>query len=572
MKNTLFETRQRAEELLKDTVAIWRQSDQSDYLEGIEEDPVFSLLMMALAYQANEADSELEHLKEEVLDDFARLLAPYEAAHAVPATLAVATSLQADIAEQWLNADSLFTINTEYPFLPLLQTRVLNAQVGAVTRIDGRRWKVRLNFGFPVTDLSSFAFAVTDLNFRDLTVTLNKQTLPLIKPWDYAELPFTACFSPNAITYNRAQVYNPSLMPLDLFARQNVRMFVVAKHAPHTFLPVETEEVDLIFEFTGINEKFLFDKSHLALNTTLLVNARQHEATLTSQMPLARLAGYTDETADKDVSSRQFMHLLQPLDVQIFAQTELEVRRAAADRFNQGSLVKLLNCIVNKYHSDFYAFLNMKELSNDKLIYNLDDILTKMLAAGNASPLQNVPGVYLLLHRRPQMYNKDFSLSVQYLTTAGASINSVLTQELTITPPTGFERNVPLIASPVPGQDEINENSTQHLLRYYMLTSDRIVTPADIKVFCYKELMLRYGISNEMVKQIRVNHRLTGSHHDSGYEIVVEITLADSSFVRRKFIDNLPVAEILLQKMIEVRSTNIYPISVSIAVEASPTT
>jgi len=567
MKNTLFETRQRAEDLLRETVAIWRQSDQSDSLEGIEEDPVFSLLMMALAYQANEADSELERLKEEVLDDFARLLTPYEVAHAVPATMAVSTTLQAGVAEQILTADSVFTLRRMIPFIPLCQTRVLNAQVASVNRIDGRRWKVRLDFGFPVTDLSAFAFAITNLNFRDVNITVDRQPLPLIKPWDYAELPFTTCFSPSAMVYNRAQVYNPSLLPLDLFARQNVRMFIVDKHKPQSIIPMETEVVDLVFEFSGITDKFPFDKSHLALNTTLLVNAMQHEATLTAKMPIARLAGYDDEATDKDVTSRQFMHLLQPLDAQIFAQTEVEVRRAVADRFNQGSLVKLLNCIVNKYHSDFYAFLNIRELSTDKLIYNLDEILTKMLEASAANPLQNVPGVYLLLRRRSQMFDKNFNLSVNYLTTAGAAINSSLSQEAVITPPPGFEPDVTQIAAPVPGLDEMGENSTQSLLRYYMLTSDRIVTPADIKVFCYKELMLRYGINQGMVKRIRVSHRMTGDYHDGGYEILVTITLTDNSFIRRKFIDNLPVAEILLEKMIEVRSTNIYPITVMIAVE-----
>lgn len=567
MKNTLFETRQRAEDLLKETVAIWRQSDQSDSLEGIEEDPVFSLLMMALAYLGNEADCELERLKEEVLDDFARLLTPYELAHAVPATMAVSTVLQAGVAEQTLTSDSLFTLKATYPFIPLCQTRVLNAQVASVTRIDGRRWKVRLNFGFPVTDLSGFAFAITNLKFRDVNITVDRQPLPLIKPWNYAELPFTPCFSPSSMVYNRAQVYNPSLLPLDLFARQNVRMFIVDKHKSQVVIPMETEVVDMVFEFSGITDKFPFDKSHLALNTTLLVNAMQHEATLTSKMPIARLAGYDDDATAKDVTSRQFMHLLQPLDAQIFAQTEVEVRRAVADRFNQGSLVKLLNCIVNKYHSDFYAFLNIRELTTDKLIYNLDEILSKMLNASVANPLQNVPGVYLLLRRRSQMYDKNFSLSLKYLTTAGAAINSSLSQEAVITPPPGFEPEVVQIAAPVPGVDEMGENSTQSLLRYYMLTSDRIVTPADIKVFCHKELMLRYGITQSMVKQIHVSHRLTGNYHDGGYEIIVTITLADNSFIRRKFIDNLSVAEILLEKMIEVRSTNIYPVTVMIAIE-----
>ena len=79
--------------------------------------------------------------------------------------------------------------------------------------------------------------------------------------------------------------------------------------------------------------------------------------------------------------------------------------------------------------------------------------------------------------------------------------------------------------------------------------------------------MIRYGISNSMVKQIRVNHRQTIDRRDCGYEILVEVVLADSSFIKRNFADRLSVAEMMLQKMLEVRSTNIYPITVTIKIE-----
>lgn len=569
MKQTIFETRQRANDLLKEAIAIWRQSDQSNRLEGIEDDPVFSLLMMALAYQANEADSEIEHLKEEVLDDFARLLTPYEVGCATPATAVVETQLQVGIPEMTLGADKTFTLASEYNFMPLLETRALNCAVGSIVRIDGRRWKVKLNFAYPVQDLSGFSFAVKDLNFRDLTVTLNKQPLPLIKPWQCSELPFSTFFSLDSMTYNRAQVFNASMLPLDLFARQNVSLFCIDKHNGRKFIPTEEQQLELIFEFSGISENFLFDKSRLAVNTTVLVNARQHEATLTSQMPIARVAGYSDLNYATDVNSRQFMHLHQPLDVQIFGKTELEVRRSMADRFNQGSLVKLLNCIITKYHSDFYAFQNVKELSTDKMIYNLQELLSRLIEATTNDSLHNTPGVYLLLHRRNQLYDRDFSLTVKYLTTAGAAVNTTLSATDTFSVPSGLSASgTRMIAPPVMGTDELSTDvGTQTMLRYYMLTSDRIVTPADIKVFCYKELMARYGISNNMVKRIRVNHRQTRNWQEGGYEILVELVLADSSFIRRNFADKLPVAENMLQRMMEVRSTHVYPINVSISIE-----
>ena len=49
MKQTIFETRQRAEELLREAINIWRKSDMNDSLEGLENDPMFSILLTAVA-------------------------------------------------------------------------------------------------------------------------------------------------------------------------------------------------------------------------------------------------------------------------------------------------------------------------------------------------------------------------------------------------------------------------------------------------------------------------------------------------------------------------------------------
>ena len=37
MKQTIFETRQRAEELLLEAINIWRHSDDNDKLEGLKD-------------------------------------------------------------------------------------------------------------------------------------------------------------------------------------------------------------------------------------------------------------------------------------------------------------------------------------------------------------------------------------------------------------------------------------------------------------------------------------------------------------------------------------------------------
>ena len=168
MKQLFFETRQKADELLKQALSLWQQSDQVDALDGIEKDPVFSLLMMALAYQSNELDAEVERLKTEVVEDFSRLLVPYEMGHAQPATALVQTALLDDVAELAITDANTFLLEGQHPFIPLMETRALNAQVRSVVRLDGRRWKVSLAFRYPVTDLSRFAFAVKGLHFGNL--------------------------------------------------------------------------------------------------------------------------------------------------------------------------------------------------------------------------------------------------------------------------------------------------------------------------------------------------------------------------------------------------------------------
>lgn len=567
MKQTIFETRQRADELMREAINIWRQSDMNDFLEGLETDPVLSLMLTALAYQMNEAVGDMEMLKTEVLEEYAYLLTPYEVGHAVPATAVIETALQDTIPEMELTPQSEFTLTgTPYTFIPVLRSRVMNAKVRSIVRMDGRRWKVSLLFKSPVSEISGLTFAVRNVNFQDVKVTIKGQLVPLVKPWDFADLPLSQCFGLDTILYNRSQTYQAQASCLDLFARQNIRLFYVKPHAAGKLLPAETETIDLVFEFTGISDRFQFDKESFSLNTVLLANAKMHSVTLSAASPLARVAGYDNRD---DQSSQQFLHAIRPSEEQIYGNSLVEVRRVAADRFNQGQLVRLLHVLIAKYHSDYYAFQDMKGISGDKTMQALQEILSRLLDAAQKDKLRQLPGVYILLRDANAIRTGNGSVDVSYMTTAGANVNAALNSSSTFTVPTGFNStDTRQIAIPVPGSDEVSEEGAlASLSRYYVATCDRIVTPADIKVFCYNELLTRYGIVRDMVSDISVSHRQQIDNRECGYEIVVEILLADNSFVKRSFAEKIPQVEILLQKMIEVRSTNIYPIHVSIQIK-----
>ena len=312
MKQNIFETRQRAQELLEEAVNIWKQSPQSEQLENLGKDPVMTLMMSALAYQANETDNDIEMLKTEVLDEYVHALTPYELGHAVPATTVIETALQDNVAEWDVDTDTTFKLSgTEYSFMPILHSKVINATVQSITRLDGRRWKVDLVFKAPVMDLSGFTFAVNNLFFEDVKVSYKGTVLPIIKPWQYSKLPLAKCFSMDSALYNGTQTFNPSMIAMDLYARQNVRLYCVKSHDPKQYMTAEVDSMSLVFEFTGITDRFVFDKKQLSLNCIALANVQLGQTSLSGDRPIARVAGYSETDGDNQGSS-QFLHLVRP--------------------------------------------------------------------------------------------------------------------------------------------------------------------------------------------------------------------------------------------------------------------
>ena len=566
MEQTAFDTRQRAAELLQEAAAIWRQSAHSDQLEGLERDPIFSLLITAVAYQANETDSDIERLKQDVLEEYTRLLTPYESGHPIPATAVVEAALQSDVAEMVLTEQSTFFLeNTKYQFIPLLHQRIINATVSNMTRLDGRRWKVTLQFLYPVKDLTGMTFAILDTRFQDVKVTLNDNLMRMVKPWNYSDMPLQPSFATESLLYNKAQMYNAALAGLDLFARQNVALFSIKKFLSDSVIPVETSTIELVFDFKGVPDDFVFDKSHFVLNPVLLVNAKVSTATLSSATPIIRITGYTLGNPEES----QLMHLVPPSKEQLFGKTPVEVRRISSDRFNQASLMKLMNSLTTKFHSDYYSFLDMRANGLSEVIRNMQDGLLKLSRAIRQEQLHSMPGVYLLINRDFLAETQNISLDISYVTTNGAAVNNSLSPDSRFIPPVGLNGSaMRLIADPTSGFDEVNDTEKlQNLARYQLVTNDRIVTPADMKILCYTELMNRYSIAPSMVSDMTVSHRQQIDKADCGYAFWVNIRLQDNPFVRRSFSDKIPQAEMFLQKRMEVRSSCIQPIYVNIMMD-----
>ena len=557
MRQKIYATQQIAEELIREAIAIWKQGNQAEHMEGLEKDPVVSLLMTALAYQEYVAEGELERLKNEVLDDLTQMLIPYDLTHAKPASMLIQTATESSVAEMELNSQHTFVVGTtDIQFIPLLKTKVFNVNIKSIERLDARRWKVSLAFKEPVSSLGGLAFVVDGQDFKDLEITQGGRNVELVKPWQYANLPVADCFSVDTQLYNTSLAFDASTTWFDLFAQHNRRMFVVDVWQSEQTKQF-TDQVSLIFEFKGIDSDFVFDKSKLLLNTTMLVNVAQRSARLSPDAPIAYISG-----------GEQLLHLLRPSADQMYGnETPFVVRRAATQRFNVNGLLRLLHCMLDKYSTDYYAFMQvdkMRGVLDGARLYQWLSSLTRYV---ESTPGAFSSGVYLILKKAEG--REDEAIHVKFLTTQGASVNALLDAKVGVRVPAGLSASATTITGDfVPGCDEVQGADAQNsLARYFLITGNRLVTPADLKVFCYNELLQRYNIASSQIRNISVRNQISADKWTSGFETEVTITLVNDIFIQRSFTEKICQAEMILEKMIGVRSASMYPIRVSIELE-----
>lgn len=568
MKQNIFEIRQRTEDLMVQAMEIWRTSDKSEQLEGLQNDPIFRLLLTAIAYQANEQDAELEQLKTDIMQELENQMTFDDAGKALPATAVVKTAPIKSVGSLDVGSHLVFSIgsDTKYLFEPLLSTRVYNINVGKVAQLDGRRWLVSLDFGkYPVRNLKGFAFVIANPMFHGLSVSMadNGMELPLIAPWDYANLPMSDHFSFDNMIYNRSCGYSglggldsfTDYCALDVFAQQNVRYYVVDDMADFE----ETLKIDLLFEFEGLSHGFVFNSDTFHINTIILANVGSASATLSRSMPIARLTGMT---ADKS-RQRQFVHMLRPAADQMYADGKVMVRRIGADRFNRGRLVKLLFNLYTKFTSDLYAFQNISTKDTNTIMSNIRKNIIDLLRVETKEGTVPAEGVYAVLRNKDRV---ETSMEVNYLVTSGAAVNTLLKRTTKFDTPQELDAaQTEQICNPTEGMDEIHDPQTlKQMKRYALATGGRIVTQTDIKLFCQTELAARYGVVNDLIRLIRIERRHVNIGTFHTYEIVVKIEITSNIYTQQAFAAKEVAVETYLQRMIEVRMSGIYPVKVEL--------
>jgi hypothetical protein len=580
---------QNADELLKEALTLWRKDgfydDDNEYSQfyNIAKDPIVKLFMIALAHQTNIIKDDIFRFKENLLEEFTEKIIPYYLIKPIPAFSIIQTAKEESIENECLTSqETQFVLgkekvkgkdagkeNESFQFIPLFKTKIINAKISSVQKKDPNKYCVTLSFNEPLHDLSGVSFYFTSKKFTDLIISTGGKNLPLIKPNDYEKLPFIKWFDAENMLFDQSMVYGTRESWLDIFAVNDIQYFIVDKYNPQKISFGSDKEIEMIFEINSSDPNFNLDEDDVKINCVPVVNVEKQSVTLSGDEPIKKIAtekdplGVSDAEEDKSgsLNQKQFLNLLASLQSD-YDRNDFTIRHFGMERFNKNELLLQINSILNKYTSDYYAFMHDDELKDGEKIKNLTLALKEVF---NEIKKQGNPmyGIYLVLNQNDALVELRKSIEVSYLLTDGSRANGININSA-ISTPIAFDPNAThLLMETIGGKDlEMNFEKKKNIAQYYFLTKDRLVTKSDIRLFCFKELLVSFKINKESVDKIDICNEFENSPSGRVRYILVEIHLRQVDRISYK--DDFVRIENQLKKMIEVRSTNLFPIQVKV--------
>lgn len=487
---------------------------------NLEKDPVINLFMSALAHQTNLLNEQVSSLRARLLDEFIRKTVPFTMTRPTP-SMTVLRAKMVESSESFCMVDDSTKIGLEkrsktkmrfkeqesFSFMPLLKTKILNATIGSVRRVDRNTYEVTLLGKSNAYNLSGTSLFFPNHSISSLSLSVNGKPIPVFSLQDYERLPLCDIFNVNHSVFNRSLLYGTTESWLDKLAPLANRLFYVGDFEAEELF----SEMSFQIIINQIEEVVLSDLDVL-LNCIPIVNVEKGSVNLSADEPIKKIA--TEKVVDvqekKDSpitqsvkAGKSFLYLLAPSD-QSYDAEQITLRRFAAERYHAGELVAQTRALVHRYSSDFHAFRPFADIEFDEkvngvrvLLNEIEKIIDENPSAGN--------GVYVMLKKSS---NGPFSggqtrIVVSYLLTdaqRGIGIPSSCAVKL---PPMFDEGGSAIMLTTFGGNDEVTDDETlRQMASYYHLTKDKLITKSDIKQFCYKELTSAYQLQKEAIRDV----------------------------------------------------------------------
>ena len=535
---------QHRRQLIREAIEHW---DENGELLNIENDPVVKLFFSALAYQSYSISREIASFKDKVVSEFRNKLIPYHLIKPFPALSVIETRLGKNkdasvkpLTSFKVDEKCVFEFGkTKMPFAPLFKTTIVDAKIAEIQAdYNNNTLQVTLASNEVIEDFSGMSFYFEDSEMiPDVEISLNNRFLPVIKPDDCDNLPFTDWFQHHYLLSEDNQLqYGNYDYWLEFFVKKHINVCYINTY---NYQKIRNTSVTPVFtiHFKSKLELQYFQNRSIRINCLPVVNVQKNSVTLDNNDPVKKLS------AEKGV----FLNLLVGENTEK-NENNFYIRHFGVERYNQEELLFQINDLFNRFISDYYAFKDIEDLKKGEKLENLYRDFRELWPVMMRNENPNYSGVYAILKLNKNLKFQYNNVTIDYLTTNCELANNIKEGEKAGSASEFLDKDKTVLLMDTTGgkEEEYNEETLNRLARYNLLTKDRLITCSDLKAFCYREL-------NGKIVDVSVKN--------TGKKIDITIKFQDESAFdpQEKFFH-----EILLKQKIKVRSLFSLPIVVNI--------
>lgn len=541
---------QTLEEIFAGAVDLWRKEgidshDSASAFYNLQNDPVVQLFMTAVAHQSRLISSDIDSFRNDLLKLYWDSLSPEILSGPVPSVVwaQVGKKTQVGVSNKegsvmdetvCFKLQSAESQQKYYPFIPLLSTRVVDAEIVGVNAVSSRVLRVDIALNESISSLAGLSFfspAITPNAIE--SVILGENRIPIHRLSDLGALPFTKPFATSFDSMSDSMHHRMLLNVYDSLCYSMGEFFVFAdcRQAENIQTVDGCISIDLEMNEAGIS----LSKNDIFLNTVPLVNVHLCQVSLSKEQPLCKI----------DTGTLKFLSLAPASD-----SSRVALRQVGTERQTLESWNLRLQRILDQYDENYALYNSQMEPHLAATIRQLVTTLREL----SKQPASPAPPLYVVL-----LDKMVSSLTVPYLLTDGASANNIKPKgkgQMEISSPEYDPAKSQLLTPSFGGSDGA-PTLNSHYRNYIMQTGDRIVTKSDIEVFCKYKLYRDFNIASGSVKM--AIRPIVNNTADGFYERVMLVEI--QSLVP---IDNPSRVALALQLMLMPRTATLTPIRVII--------
>ena len=534
---------QHRRQLLKEALEHW---DEKGELTDIETDPVVKLLFSALAYQSHSISRELSTFKNQVVTEFRNKMIPYHLIKPFPAFSVLETRIGKNkdmiipLTSFIVDETCVFEFGkNKISFAPLFKTKIIDAVITEKQiNKDDNTLQLTLSSNDIIEDFSGLSFYFEESEMvPDIELSINGKFLPVIKPDDCDNLPFTDWFQHHYLLReeNQQQFGNYDYW-LEYLLKKHAYFIYIDEYDCNIIKNTSNSPVFKI-HFKNKLELHYFQNRGIKINCLPILNVQKQSVTLSNDAPIKKLS------VDKGV----FLNLLIDENTEK-NEDNFVIRHFGIERFNREELLFRIDDLFNRFISDYYAFKDIDDLKKGDKIENLYRDFREIWPVLMRNENRNYSGVYAMLKLNKNLRFQHNNVRIEYLTTNCEWANNIMEGEKPGTASEFLDKGNTVLLRDTSGgkEEEYNEETLNHLARYNLLTKDKLITVSDLKALCFREL--RNKIRNLSVQ-------------NTGKRIDIDIRLKEDKQLGQ---DERMFYETLLQKKIKVRSLFSLPVFVTI--------